>query len=229
MSDVLTLDQQIRADIEERIRSGEWPPGFRIPFEHELVRSYNCSRATVSKAMEKLANSGLIERRRRAGSFVARPHIESAILEVPDLAEIVARRGDVYHWQLERRREMRGAGDLAGPVLYVTGVHYSGREPLALENRTLSLTAVPEAAEQDFGEIAPGSWLLNRIPWTDARHRIRAVEASAEDAARLLIAPMSACLSIDRTTWRAGEAVTQVRHLFPGSRYDLVAEFESAS
>ncbi len=45
------LHRRIRSDIAERILSGEWPPGFRIPFEHELMADYDCSRMTVSKAL----------------------------------------------------------------------------------------------------------------------------------------------------------------------------------
>ena len=35
-----TLYKQIRLDIERRILTGEWPPGHRIPFEHELMARY---------------------------------------------------------------------------------------------------------------------------------------------------------------------------------------------
>lgn len=50
-----TLHQRIRADIGERIRSGAWSPGHRIPFEHELMAQYGCSRMTVNKALSPLA------------------------------------------------------------------------------------------------------------------------------------------------------------------------------
>ncbi|UIJ44346.1 histidine utilization repressor [Sphingomonas cannabina] len=225
----MTLDQRIRCDIEARIHSGDWPPGTRIPFEHELVTHYGCSRATVSKALQRLAHDGLIERRRKAGSFVARPHIESAVLEVPDLAEAVRARGEVHRWELRMRRrgdERRGAeSGIVGPVLHLAGVHHSGDLPLAWEQRTLSLSAVPQAEHESFEEIAPGSWLLAHVPWTEARHRIQAVEASPEESGLLGIRSHAACLQLERWTWRASEPVTYVRQLFPGSRYDLVAEF----
>ncbi|WP_163449962.1 GntR family transcriptional regulator, partial [Escherichia coli] len=80
----MTLQERIRSDIEERIRSGELRPGDRIPFEHELVAHYGCARATVSKALERLAHAGLIERRRKVGSFVAHPQVHAAVLAVPD-------------------------------------------------------------------------------------------------------------------------------------------------
>ena len=54
----LTLHRRIRSDIAERILSGEWSPGFRIPFEHELMEEYGCSRMTVNKALAPLAERG---------------------------------------------------------------------------------------------------------------------------------------------------------------------------
>ncbi|MDB5674376.1 MAG: transcriptional regulator, GntR family [Sphingomonas bacterium] len=223
----MTVEERIRSEIEARIHSGEWRPGDRVPFEHELVITFGCSRATVSKALTSLARSGLIVRRRKAGSFVAQPQVHSAVLEVPDLAEIVAARGETYRWMLTTRRPADGtwATDIALPALYVEGIHFSGGEPLALERRLISLGAVPEAAEAPLGEMAPGTWLLHHVPWTTARHRIRAIEASRSEAAALARRPRTACLELERTTWRVGEAVTHVRQLFSGDRYDLVADF----
>ena len=63
-----SLHQRILAEIEEKILSGEWPPGYRIPFEHELKEHYHCSRMTVNKVLTQLAGAGLIQRRRKAGS-----------------------------------------------------------------------------------------------------------------------------------------------------------------
>ena len=223
----MTVEERIRSDIETRIHAGDWRPGDRIPFEHELVVTYGCSRATVSKALTTLARSGLIERRRKAGSFVAHPQVHSAVLEVPDLAEIIAARGEAYRWALTRRvGDAGGDREIVAPALLVEGVHFGGGAPFALERRLISLEAVPEAAETDFIEEAPGTWLLHHVSWTAARHRIRAVEASRAEAGALDVRPRTACLELERTTWRAGQAVTHVRQLFRGDRYDLVAEFK---
>ena len=72
-ADKPTLYKQIRFDIERRILTGEWPPGHRIPFEHQLMTRYGCSRMTVSKALSELVQADLIERRGvRAGSTDSR-------------------------------------------------------------------------------------------------------------------------------------------------------------
>ncbi|MDT9600957.1 UTRA domain-containing protein [Sphingosinicella rhizophila] len=226
----MTLGQRIRHDIEARIHSGALRPGDRIPFEHELVASYGCSRATVSKALEALARGGLIERRRKAGSFVAHPHVQSAVLDVPDLKKLIAGRGETYRWQrLWRGPAPTGAIsaiEMPGPVLKVEGVHHASEVPFCLETRFISLVAAPGAGGEDFEQIAPGTWLLDHMPWTRARHLIRAVEANRHQAELLAVASGAACLEIERWTWRLDMSVTHVRQLFPGSRYDLTAEFK---
>ena len=223
----MTVEERIRSDIEARIRSGEWRPGHRIPFEHELVAAYGCARATAGKALASLVRAGLIERRRKAGSFVAHPQVHSAVLEVPDLPQMIAARGEAYGWSRTARRTAteRDAAPFPLPALLVEGVHYGGGKPFALERRLIALAAVPEAADASFEDEPPGTWLLHHIPWTAARHRIQAVEASPAEARALALRPQAACLSLERTTWRAGEPVTHVRQLFRGDRFDLIAEF----
>jgi GntR family histidine utilization transcriptional repressor len=226
----MTIEARIRRDIEERIRSGEWQPGTRIPFEHELVTTYGCARATANKAISQLAREGLIERRRRAGSFVAHPRIRSAVVGVPDIGALIAARGEAYRWQLvskesEQNPPDESEADAAGPWLRLGGLHHAGADPFGWEERWLDLATVPEAASVDFGDMAPGTWLLGHVPWTDARHRISAVAASAAVARHLHIATHAACLQIERWTWRNGAPVTFARQVFPGDRYDLVEDF----
>ena len=225
------LHQRIRTDIEAKILSGELGPGDRIPFEHELTELYGCSRMTVSKAISALAEAGLIERRRRAGSFVARPRVHSAVLDIPDLRAEIEGRGQAYRFELiacvQRAAEGADEAELAGgrTLLALRGVHFADTRPFSLEDRLISLRAASEAARIDFAQISPGAWLLEHIPWTEAENRISALAADPE-AARLLAVPVrTACLAVERRTWRAGVGVTRVRQLFPGEAYDLVARF----
>ena len=88
-----TLHRRIYAELEGRILSGDWAPGVRIPFEHELTTRYGCSRMTVNKAISELADRGLVIRRRRAGTFVAQPRAHSAVLSIPDLRAEATGRG----------------------------------------------------------------------------------------------------------------------------------------
>lgn len=224
----MTIDARIRRDIEARIHSGEWKPGHRIPFEHELVAAYGCSRATVSKALGALAKAGLIERRRKAGSFVARPQVQSAVLQIPDLPELIAARGGIYGWHLGHCAMDASDGDIA-PALFVDGLHLVDGEPFALEQRWISVTAVPGIGEATFASEPPGTWLLHHIPWSTATHRIRAIEASGVEAKALNLRPHAACLELWRTTWRDRIAVTKVRQVFKADQFELIATFQPTS
>jgi GntR family transcriptional regulator, histidine utilization repressor len=228
------LHRRIYADLEGRILSGELAPGDQIPFEHELTSRYACSRATVSKALSELAGRGLVRRRRRAGTFVAQPKAHAAFLAIPDLRAEVSDRGQVYGYKMIHRatRDPVGAAEAelaaGGRLLELTCLHSADATPLALEHRLIALASAPQAETVNFETVPPGSWLLDSEPWTQAENRIGAVEADMASARLLQIRPGAACLCVERRTWRDGQGVTQVRQIFPGDRYDLVALFASA-
>lgn len=228
-----TLHKRIRSEISERILSGAWPPGHRIPFEHELMAQFRCSRMTVNKALAPLAEAGLIVRRRKAGSFVSRPRIHSVVLDIPDIAAEVTGRGEPYAYELlsrKARMASRREADELGlekpvPVLAMRCLHRASGRPFALEERLINLETVPEAEAVDFAAAAPGSWLLGHVPWTEAEHRISAANVQKATAAVLGIEPTAACLILERRTWRGEDRITHVRLIFPGEAYDLVARF----
>jgi GntR family histidine utilization transcriptional repressor len=231
-----TLHQRIRDEIEDLIRSGAWAPGRKVPSEAELMAQFGCSRMTVNKAMSTLAEAGLIVRRRRAGSFVSRPRVHSTVLDIPDIQAEILARGEAYRFELlDRRRRKAKAGDAeevelaaGGELLVLRGLHVGGDRPFALEDRLISLNAVPEAAELDFADESPGAWLLHHVPWTEAENRISAVGADESTADLMALDPGAALLAVERRTWRSDAPVTWVRQLFPGEAYDLVARFGRA-
>ena len=56
--------------LRERIDSGGWPPGARLPREIELAAEFGVARKTMRKALDMLETDGLIDRRRGSGTFV---------------------------------------------------------------------------------------------------------------------------------------------------------------
>ena len=232
MNEALSLHQRIRAEVEARILSGEWPPGHRIPFEHELTAYYGCSRMTVSKALGDLADAGLIERRRKAGSFVRRPATQSAVLEIRDIAEEVTALGRVYAYALLRRAERTAQGVVAAqlgvdpgtPILAVRARHDADGRPFCVEERLIHLAAAPGAAKEPFTTASPGAWLIATIPWTAAEHRIRA-EAAGTAGRTLGLPANTPSLVVERRTFLGNLPVTHVRLIYPGAAHELVARF----
>jgi GntR family histidine utilization transcriptional repressor len=226
-----SLNERIRQDIETRIMSGTWEAGHRIPPEHELMVDYACSRMTVSKAISALVERGLIERRKRAGSFVAAPAVHRAALDIPDIAAEIQGQGHEHRFELLGREEREASPDdraelamKSGAVLALACLHRADDRPFAVEERLINLNMVPAARAVDFARESPGRWLLGHVPWTDAKHRITAIAASGALAERLALPEGAPCLSIERWTWRTAERITYVRQTYP-SDHALTARF----
>jgi GntR family histidine utilization transcriptional repressor len=188
---------------------------------------------TVNKVISALAEAGLVVRRRRAGSFVSRPRVQSAILQIPDLKGEVEKRGERYAYRLiDLRKRVASSRDkdrlavgARAQVLAVRCLHEAEGQPFAIEDRLINLQAVPEALREDFSTTPPNTWLVGHVPWTEAEHRITACNADKAAAEDLKIEEGAACLVIERRTWRNGEPITAVRLTHPGHLYDLIARF----
>lgn len=63
--------QTIQDKVLRRIHARDWAPGSVIPNEADLTIKFGCARATVNRAQRALAEAGILERRRKAGTRVA--------------------------------------------------------------------------------------------------------------------------------------------------------------
>jgi GntR family histidine utilization transcriptional repressor len=232
-----SLHQKILGDLQGKILSGKLAPGARIATEHELAEAYDCSRMTVSNVLAKLARAGLVERRRKAGTFVTRPQSQAAVLEIHDIKAEVLALGQPYRFELVSRATRRGTASdrerlettSAGRVVELVTRHFAGTRVFCLEERLINAEAVPEAAHENFRDVAPGRWLLDSVPWTAAEHRIGASSADGQVASSLSVPSGTACLIVERRTWRAALPVTHVRLTYPGDSHQLVAHFTPTS
>ena len=69
-SSPLPLYHQLAEILLSRIRSGQYPPGDRIPSEHQLAATYRIGRPTARQAVELLVRRRWLKRRRGAGTYV---------------------------------------------------------------------------------------------------------------------------------------------------------------
>ena len=230
------IHQRIRSDIEGSILSGAWPPGTRVPAERQLMASYGCSRMTVSKVLSMMAARGLITRRRGAGSEVAAPQAERAVLEIRDFVREAAEAGTAYAHEV-LRREIVSAGAERGArlglrpgakLVAIDTLHRVDRRPEAYEERVIDIAAVREAKTERFVDVPPGTWLLDHVPWTTAEHAIEAVNADLRQASLLNLPVGAACLVLERRTWQGGAFITEARITYPGARHRLVGRFSPA-
>ena len=100
----------VKADLLGRIARGQWGPGALLPGEVELARGYGCARATVNRAMRELAEEGVVERRRKAGTRVRASPRRRARLDIPLVRQEVEERGAAYGYALLSRELVEAPG-----------------------------------------------------------------------------------------------------------------------
>ena len=66
---------QLARILREKIASGEYRPGQRIPSMPELTASFNVAAMTVRQALDQLHREGVIVRERGRGTFVSHPSL----------------------------------------------------------------------------------------------------------------------------------------------------------
>lgn len=228
--------QQIRRALVGPILEGEWPAGTRIPGELELARRFGASRMTVYKAIQSLAKDGLVQRRRKSGTVVADRALERPIFDIWDIADLVTRGGGKYAFRLleccklaqdPERRELLGVSSRT-PTLWLRCLHLSDDKPFQLEERLVNIDAAPGITCHPLETESPGRWLMARVPWTDAEHKVLAREAPPEVALVLQIRARAACLVVERRTWNESTPVTYARLWNPGTGHSLIGHFQPA-
>lgn len=211
--------RDVKADLLAKIISGAWRPGAQMPTEVELAETYGCARATVNRAMRELADDGVIERRRKAGTRVRTAPVRRARFDIPIVRSEVEERGADYRYALVSREAGRAPDWLRARLklergaraLHLTCMHYANGDPYQFEDRWISLAMLPEAVTVDFSEVGPNEWLVATIPFSNAEISFSAASADAGLAAHLGCGAGDALFVTERSTWREGRAVTHVR------------------
>lgn len=217
--------EAIRDDIRARIAAREWAPGALIPGEEALAVAYGVARATVNRAVQDLAEAGLVERKRRAGTRVSAGAPRRAVLSIPVLRAEVEASGRKHGFEILGFRQAVPPADVAarmaplppGPLFWIETLHRADGVPFALERRWLNPAAVPGMLP-DLTRVTVNEWLLTTVPYATGEI-VFGAEVAGEAAGVLACDPDAALFVVERVTRTDAGPVTFVRLLHaPGYR-----------
>ncbi|WP_340693750.1 GntR family transcriptional regulator [Hyphomonas sp.] len=226
--------QAVQEEVVRRIHGGVWNQGDLIPNEADLAKEFGCARATVNRALQSLADSGLLDRRRKAGTRVAMFPVRKATLEIPLIRKEIGDKGHTYGYtQISRRRvalpspvALKMALPRGTKVLHLLCVHTADSKPYVIEERWINPDAVPAVDSVDFSQISPNEWLLKNVPYSAGDIAFSAMSADKPVAALLECKTGEGLFVIDRSTRRDTQAITSVRLIFsPGYRMSTTLSF----
>jgi GntR family histidine utilization transcriptional repressor len=214
--------QDVQTEVLRRIHAREWKPGDLIPNEADLALEFGCARTTVNRALRAVAETGVLDRRRKAGTRVAMQPVAKATVTIAVIRKEIEEAGRAYSYQRIARSEivppvvvsevMQTKPD--HPLLHVSALHLADNAPYAFEDRWIDPAVVPGALGESFETTSANEWLLKYAPYTHGEIKFGATSAMKSEADILQCPPQSALFTIDRVTWDAGLAVTKVRLLF---------------
>lgn len=217
-----TAFRDIKETIRHRIVRGDWGPGELIPNEVDLAAEFQCARATVNRAVRELAEEGLVERKRKAGTRVRMSPLRRAQFEIPIVRQEIENSGRMYRYALVRCVQTPAPAWLSARmglsdgalVVHLTCVHYADNNPYQFEDRWINLEALPQAADADFSATGPNEWLIATVPFSDAEISFSASAADADLASHLGCAEGDPLFLAERSTWWQGQSITYVRLVF---------------
>ncbi|MEZ5912704.1 MAG: GntR family transcriptional regulator [Paracoccaceae bacterium] len=229
---------QLRRRIESGIEAGTLAENAPLPSEREIAAITGMSRVTVRKAVETLADDGLIIQKQGSGSFVApqRRRVEQSLSRLTSFTEDMARRGMATqsHW-LERGlympspHEVVALGLAAGDsVARVVRLRTANDQPMAVERASLPVDILPNPTEVT-GSLYEHLGRSGNRP-VRAVQRISATNLAEAEAALLEVPVGAAGLSIERISYLpSGRVVEMTRSTYRGDTYDFVAELRIAN
>ncbi|MFC6357070.1 GntR family transcriptional regulator [Luethyella okanaganae] len=236
MAEQHTKSERLRKHLMDVIDQG-LEPHSKLPAERDLATEFDVSRLTVRRALDRLANDGLVYRVQGAGTFVAAPRITKSV-ELTSFSEDMRARG-LMPGSTTLISETVPAGAKLGALLrvspsaelfHIRRARTADGEPMALEDSYLNPLLFPGLIDNVGGEslykIMEDDYGL-RLEW--AQQSIRASVLEPEQARILHAPPFSPAFFVERTSYDARDvAIEYAESIYRADRYHYELEIHRA-
>lgn len=230
---------QLKELLQERMRSGYYREGSRLPSERELAQLYNVSRMTARQALQLLAQEGLTYARVGKGTYVSLAPIHQQLESLTSFTEEMQRLGmkassRVIKAEVQPASEAlaRRFGIAQGTeMVIVKRVRLANNVPLALETTHLIHSICPGIL--DVCDLSHDSLydVLRKhfnVVLVRADQSFEARLAHEDEADLLGIEATDPVLNIERTTYDSLNRVTEFVHsVYRGDQYRFRATLVS--
>ncbi len=224
--------QDVQTEVLRRLHDRFWKPGDLLPSEADLAAEFGCARTTVNRALQAIAEEGLLERRRRGGTRVVINPQQRATFSIPVIRQEIEQRQQHYGYSLLKRRQQRPSRavrermqvEADASVLALRALHSADGRPYVLEKRWIDLAVVPAAGKADFSEQSPNEWLVAHVPFSGGELVLSARTVTEEDAADLACEAGASVFVAERRTRNTQGATITVVHLVYAPGYQMVID-----
>ncbi len=214
-SESVPLYAVIEAQIAAGIAEGEFRVGSQLPTEDNLIKRFAVSRTTVRKAVQNLADRGLVEIRRGTGTFVAQPRVTQELTELTGFVEDMNVLGHASSARVIDHGVIAADAHVAqhlglplgARVTRIRRVRLANGVGMSLDETYLPVEIGEKVVTHDL-EVEPIFTLLEQryaIPLIEAEYKLEATSADRDVAAALEVEVGSPIFLIERTSYTVGE------------------------
>lgn len=229
---------QISEQIREDIRCGKLKPQDMLPPDRVFCEELNVSRMTVKKAIDLLANEGLVVRKKGIGTFVASPKIVQSLYSVTGFTGDNARRGVRVYSQVLAHEVIAAPFEVAEKlnlkptqkVIRLKRLRFLIDEPVALETSYLNYDRCRRVMDYSFEQESLYRVLSQEchITLESARQTIEVSGSTEDDGLLLRNSIGNPMFYLSRTSYDAdGTPIEYVQSVYRTDRYIFEINLEN--
>jgi GntR family histidine utilization transcriptional repressor len=220
----------IKQLLEQQIASGELSSGAKIPTEQSLADSFSVSRMTARRAVQELADMGMLTRTPGSGTFVAEPIKTIPMIAITNLVDAAKQSNTHSHRIISAdavqlaATKARLMGLMADTLVFQLNLlHLNNNRPIQWQQICVNRSLAPALLKQKMDKIDPNDYLQWVCTPTKSDYQVSSVLPSASQRRDLDLSHQdnTSCLSVERRDW-VGESVLSISTmLHPAEQFYL--------
>ena len=225
----------IKQFLEQQIASGELSSGAKIPTEQSLADSFSVSRMTARRAVQELADAGMLTRTPGSGTFVAEPIKTVPMIAITNLVDVAKQSNTHSHRIISADAVQLAAnkailmGLMADTLVFQLNLlHLDNNRPIQWQQICVNRSLAPALLKQKMDKIDPNDYLQWVCTPTKSDYQVSSVLPSASQRRDLNLSHQdnASCLSVERRDW-VGESVLSISTmLHPAEQFYLGDPFK---
>lgn len=227
---------QIRKNIYDKIISGEYKPGEKLPSEDKLAESFGVSRITINKALAELMNQEYLIREHGRGTFVSKMRKEGTGKKKLGFSQSLTEKGfkvDTTVYEKKKEYPAKETAQLFGipitqEIVHLKRLRHINQNPIVLQESYVLVDDCEKLLAVDFEKESLYDVMEKKFgtPVTNAKDTIEAVAAAGEVSEALQVEhgfPVLRSKRIART--RDNKVVEMTISMYRGDQYVLEVEY----
>lgn len=146
-STAVPLYVQLREQLEEKIRTGDFQAGERLQTEGEMAKSYGVSIITVRKAVSDLVEKGLVDKKQGKGTFVSKPKFTKDMKKLQSFTDMCTYLGMKPGGRMLENKLITANDRICkqlglekgSQVIYISRIRYADNVPVDIEKNYFPL------------------------------------------------------------------------------------------